>query len=72
LRRDAVLNIGPVKWQSPNAMPDVKKFDVYTSPRNENFTQYNQEQTADIHQCVYNYYISNVIQNTNYLLLEQG
>jgi hypothetical protein len=35
-------------------------------------TQYNQEQTADIHQCVYNYYISNVIQNTNYLLLEQG
>jgi hypothetical protein len=72
LRRDAVLNIGPVKWKNPNAMTDAKKFDVYTSPRNENFTQYNQEQTADLNQCVYNYYISNVIQNTNYLLLEQG
>jgi hypothetical protein len=72
LRRDAVLNIGPVKWKNPNAMTDTKKFDVYTSPRNENFTQYNQEQTADLNQCVYNYYISNVIQNTNYLLLEQG
>jgi hypothetical protein len=71
LRRDAVVNIGASYWKNKSAVPDAKKFDVYTSPRNDNFTQFNQEQTADIHQCVYNYYISNVIANTKYLLVEQ-
>ena len=59
-----MLNIGPAKWKNKNAVPDSKKFDVYTSPMSENFTQFNQEQTVDINQCVYNYYISNVISNT--------
>ena len=66
-----MANIGASYWKNPGAVPDEKKFDVYTSPKNENFTQFNQEQAADINQCVYNYYVSNVIANTKYLLVEQ-
>ena len=66
-----MLNIGPIRWKNQSAVPEAKKFDVYTSPMNQNFTSFNQEQKADINQCVYNYYISNVIANTKYLLVEQ-
>ena len=71
LWRDTVLDIGPSRWKNQSAVRNPKKLDVYTSPRNDNFSHFNIQQTIDINQCVYNYYISNVIANTKYLLVEQ-
>jgi hypothetical protein len=42
LRRDTVLNFGTKKWKNQSAVLDARKFDVYVSPRIENFTQFNQ------------------------------
>jgi hypothetical protein len=42
LRRDAVMNFSTSKWKNQSAVNDARKFDVYVSPRIDNFTQVNQ------------------------------
>jgi hypothetical protein len=70
--RNDVTNEGYVKWQNVSAPSEYNKFDWMVRPK-KNVTQYltTPAQNFDIDMCVYSHFFSNVIYNTNYLLINK-